>query len=190
MNTTFVIFSGLPGTGKSSLANRLARELRWPLLRIDDVAGNVPANADFRFWDEKILVLLNIAEAQLDLGVRADSVFMGADRLHAQEIAHKHGALFRPVYCFVSDESLWEERVNVRAKHLLVPAAAWEQIEHQRQWFVPWQPGTGLFVDAVTSVERNYIRVLEFVASQEIALGPLQVTAPLAAGRYHSRNSV
>jgi predicted kinase len=111
MPLTFVIFSGLPGTGKSSLANRLAQELRWPLLRIDDVAGDVPAGADYRFWDEKILTLLTIAEAQLELGlsVIADSVFMGADRFHAQEIARKHTALFRPVYCFVSNESLWEK---------------------------------------------------------------------------------
>lgn len=193
MDTTLVIFSGLPGTGKSSLANRLARELRWPLLRIDDVAGNVPENADYRFWDEKILELLTIVEAQLELGVSiiADSVFMGADRFHAQEIARKHGALFRPVYCFVSDESLWEKRVTERSETLVDPAVAtWERIQHQRQWFAPWQPGTGLFVDAVEPVEQNYARVREFITSQEVALDPLQVTVPLVEGRYHDQNSV
>jgi hypothetical protein len=188
LDTTLVIFSGLPGTGKSTLANRLACELRWPLLRIDDVAGNVPENADYRFWDEKILVLLNIAAAQVELGVSviADSVFMGADRFHAQEIARKHGALFRPVYCFVSDESLWERRVTERSETLADSAVAtWERIQHQRQWFAPWQPGTGLFVDAVEPVERNYAQVREFVTSRDVALAPLQVTAPLVAGRYH-----
>jgi predicted kinase len=130
---TLVIFSGLPGSGKSALANRLARELRWPSLSIDAVAGNVPENADYRFWDEKILVLLTIAAAQLELGVSviADSIFMGADRVHAQEIARKHGAAFRPVYCFVSDESLWEKRVTERVEALQNPVVAtWEQIQH------------------------------------------------------------
>ena len=184
----FVIFSGLPGTGKSTLADRLARQLRWPLLRIDDVAGEVPPDADYHFWDEKVLVLLTIAEKQLKLGVSVivDSVFMGADRLHAQEIAQKHDAIFRPVYCFVSDEAIWEKRVNERVDTLGHPeVATWEQIRHQRQWFAPWHPRTGLFIDAIDSVEQNYAKVLDFVSSPTVALGPIQVKIPLVKGQYH-----
>lgn len=185
---TLVIFSGLPGSGKSTLAERLARELRWPLLRIDDVAGNVPPGADYRFWDEKILVLLNIAEAQLELGVSVivDSVFMGADRLHAQEIAQKHAAIFRPLYCYVSDELLWEKRVSARFEELQNPeVATWERIQHQRQWFAPWQAGTALFVDAANPIEQNYAKVLGFVTSRDVALEPLIVKTLLVKGQYH-----
>ena len=185
---TLVIFSGLPGTGKSTLADRLARELRWPLLRIDDVAGNVPSDADYHFWDEKVLILLTIAEEQLKLGlsVIADSVFMGADRLHAHEIAQNHNAVFCPVYCFVSNETIWEKRVNERfdtLRHSYV--ASWEQIQHQRQWFAPWQSGTALFIDAIDSIEQNYAKVLEFVSSPRVLLEPLQVRVPLVKGQYH-----
>ena len=185
---TLVIFSGLPGAGKSTLADRLARELRWPLLRIDDVAGKVPSDADYQFWDEKVLVLLTIAEEQLKLGlsVITDSVFMGADRLHAQEIAQKHNAIFRPVYCFVSNEAIWEKRVTERIDTLgHSNVATWEQIQHQRQWFAPWQSGTGLFIDAIDSVEQNYVKILEFVSSSTVSLEPLQVELPLVKGQYH-----
>jgi len=183
-----VIFSGLPGTGKSTLANRLARDLRWPLLRIDDVAGNVPSDADYHFWDEKILILLTIAEEQLKLGVSviADSVFMGADRVHAQEIASRHGAIFRPIYCFVSDEATWKERVTERFESAQdSDVASWEQIQHQRQWFAPWEPNTGLFIDALAPVERNDAKVHEFVESQFVSLKPIQVNVPLVTGKYH-----
>ncbi len=185
---TLTIFSGLPGTGKSTLANRLARKLHWPVLRIDDVAGEVPTDADFRFWDEKILVLLTIVEEQLKLGVSviADSVFMGTDRIQAQEMATRHAANFRPVYCFVSDEKVWQKRV---AERLEVDhdsgAADWEQIQHQRQWFSPWQPGTGLFVDAIEPIEKNFTRVHEFVVNPDVSLESLQVEQPVVKGQYH-----
>jgi MoxR-like ATPase len=43
---TLVIFSGVPGTGKSMLANNLALELHWPLLCIDDVSGSPPGGGE------------------------------------------------------------------------------------------------------------------------------------------------
>jgi predicted kinase len=185
---TLVIFSGLPGTGKSSLAGRLARELHWPLLCIDDLAVQVPANAGPRFWDEKILSLLSLAEAQLELGlsVIVDSIFMGTDRLHAQELARHYQAAFRPVYCFLSDELLWQQRVTQRAG---VPGsnavASWETTRRQREFFRPWEQGTALFVDAVSPLEQNYATLLEFVTSADTHLNPLTVDRLLVKGSYH-----
>jgi predicted kinase len=189
MQPTLTIFSGLPGTGKSALADRLARELRWPILRIDDIAGDVPSGADYRFWDEKILVLLTLVEAQLELGISviADSVFMGKDRVHAQEIAFKHKAFFRPIYCFVSDEKLWERRVNERHDELGNPdVATWERIQHQRQWFVPWQENTALFLDAVRPADVNYADVMHFVQDVSFICQPLKIDTPLVKGQYHN----
>ena len=152
---TLVIFSGLPGTGKSTLANRLARELRLPLLRIDDVVGDVPENAGIEFWDSRIEVLLGLAEAQLELGVSVivDSVFMNMDRHHAQAIACEQHARFRPLYTFLSDEQIWEERVTARFNELNHPdVATWERIQYQRGRFRNWEPDTALFVDAINSI--------------------------------------
>jgi len=186
--TTLTIFSGLPGTGKSTLANLLARKLRWPVLRIDDVAGDVPVNAGYRFWDEKILVLLTIVEEQLKLGVSviADSIFMGADRVQAQEMARKYETNFRPVYCFVSDEKVWKKRVTGRLEDVQISGVAdWEQIQHQRQWFSPWQSGTGLFVDAIEPIERNFASVIDFVMNPKVSLEPIQIKGPVTGGKYH-----
>jgi predicted kinase len=192
MTATLVIFSGLPGTGKSALADRLARKLRLPLLRIDDVVGALPASMrgyDIPFWDAMIAVLLQLAEAQLALGlsVAIDSVFMRNDRLHAQELARAHGAAFRPVYTFVSDEKLWEARVTARFERSN-PAdgvATWERIREQRKNFQHWQPGTALFVDAVQPLEQNFAAVLAFVTGAEPHLTPLPVDIPLVKGNYH-----
>ena len=187
METKLVIFSGLPGTGKSSLATRLARELRWPLLRIDDVIGEVPHNAGVEFWDSKVAVLLGLIETQLELGVSviADSVFMNRDRDHAQELARKHEALFLPIFVFVSDEAIWKERVKTRyTESKKQNVATWEQIQRQRGHFRTWEPESALFIDSLGSFERNYEAVLNFVTKEHAFLKPLPDRL-LMEGKYH-----
>lgn len=184
---TLVIFSGLPGTGKSTLTNKLARELRWPLLSIDDVVVDVPKNPDNKFWDRQITALLNLVETQLELGldVIVDSVFMNMDRHHAQELARKYQTRFLPVHVFVSDEKIWEERVTTRSNELKnTGVATWESIQHQREHFREWEPNTALFIDSLHPIDENFQRVLDFVTSWRTKLEPLP-SIPLEEGRYH-----
>jgi predicted kinase len=186
---TLVIFSGLPGTGKSTLAYPLAQKLHWPLLLIDDVIGEVPENPDLAFWDSKVAVLLDLVETQLSLGldVIVESVFMNMDRHHAQELARKHHARFLPIYMFVSDNEIWEERVTARYKNPNNKhVATWEQVQHQREHFREWEPQTALFIDSIKPSDQNFTEVLNFVVKENVVLNPLS-EIQLFQGKYHSR---
>jgi predicted kinase len=184
---TLVIFSGLPGTGKSTLADKLARKLRWPLLRIDDVIGEVPEDPDIAFWDSRVEILLDLVNTQLELGldVIVDSVFMHMDRQHAQELARKYGARFLPIYVFVADDKVWEQRVTARFNEMNnKDVATWERVQHQREHFHEWEPQTALFIDSILPLDQNFEKVLEFVTKEDVLLNPLS-EIKLSQGKYH-----
>ena len=185
---TLVIFSGLPGAGKSALATQLARRLQFPIIRLDDVAGSVPRGAGPDYWDAMVSVTLDLSEAQLELGVSViiDAVFMAYDRYHARQLAEKYRAAFRPIYVFISDESLWEKRVNERAATLKNGAAAsWNDVLEQQKRFLPWEADTALFVDTAQPLEENFASVLKFVTEANVNLKPLSTDVPLTKGKYH-----
>ena len=145
MMARLIIFSGLPGTGKTSLARPLARKLKFPLLRVDDLFEIIPAKtlaqAD-SMWDELVGMLLALVELQLEIGlsVVVDLVFMGEDRLAARKLAAEYGAGLLPIYTYVSDPAVWKRRVDQRVED--APAedevATWTSIQVQQRDFWPW----------------------------------------------------
>lgn len=169
MEQTLVIFSGLPGTGKTTLAYQVAARLNLPILRIDDIVDAIPehmaAHAD-PFWEDMIAILLSLVEAQLSIGFSlvVDSVFMGADRRIAEDLAARFRARYRPIYTFVSDETVWEQRVSQRAEtYPDENMASWVSIQEQRKDFWPWPAGSALFIDGVNGLEDNLDRITAYI---------------------------
>ncbi len=162
-----LIFSGLPGAGKSTLAQAFVARVQMPLLRMDVLQGVIPypaAGPGADYWAMLYAVLFTLAETQLALGlsVALDSVFHGPERQTARELAERCGAEFRAVYVYCSDEMLWRARVE-RRRESLPDAATWSNVQSSRTFFAAWQPTEALFVDTVAPLETNLAQLREWL---------------------------
>ena len=155
------------------------QKLQIPILGIDEVVSAIPTHMSKHanpFWDDMINILLYLTESQLNAGlsVVVDSVFMGDDRRQAFEIARKHKVEFRPIHTFVSDENVWQDRIQRRYEEappdIKDVIATWGRLQEQRKDFHPWKPGTALFVDGMNSIEDNTNKVIEFITAPQVNL--------------------
>ncbi len=165
---TLIFFSGLPGTGKTRLSQALARHFGFPLFTKDRLQSRLRVQALApRKTADGYLLILDLAEQQLSLGISAilDGVFpLEGFRLHAQEIAEKYQAEFRPIHTYCSDPLLWQQRMAKREQN--VPdwsPVGWDEVLRMQPDFLPWDKHTALFLDAVNDFNSNIEKAIHWI---------------------------
>ena len=144
----FIVFSGLPGTGKSSLAEALGQDLGIPVFAKDWLEGTLLRSGLKPTMEDKSLgfagyeLLTVLAERQLVLGqsVILDSVagtktIRGTWRL----LSRQYGADWRVIECICSDENLHRTRLKTRKRN--IPGwheLEWPDVEKVKQYYQPW----------------------------------------------------
>jgi predicted kinase len=132
-----VIFGGLPGTGKSTLAVRLAGEVGAVYLRIDTIErAMIDANEALSVGERGYLVAYAVAEDNLRLGhtVIADSVNpLEITRTAWRNVAQRAGVNSVEIEVVCSDQAEHRHRVETRVAPVQV---TWQEVVGRN--FEPW----------------------------------------------------
>jgi predicted kinase len=166
-----IIFSGLPGTGKSTLAETMAKELGIPVFAKDWLEATLLRNGLNPVVESKpprsvgYELLTVLAERQLWLGqsVILDSV-AGSQNIRNMwhQLSEQYEADWRVIECICSDESLHCARLQDRKRN--IPGwheLEWSEVERVKQYYLPWE-GECLILDMVQPFRENLLKAKKY----------------------------
>ena len=164
-----IVLSGLPGTGKSAVADGIARALRLPVLSVDPLesailrAGIPPS---FETGLAAYLVAETLADEYMTAGLdpvidAVNSVEQAREMWRA--LARKHRAPLRVIECLVSDSAVHAARLTSRERGLALTEPTGEDVERRRAEWTDW-PEPHLTLDALDGIEVNVASALAYLA--------------------------
>ncbi|MEU4197684.1 AAA family ATPase [Kribbella sp. NPDC026611] len=166
-----IVFTGLPGTGKSTPAEALAVESGVPAFAGDWLLGALRPHGVLTGLDRPAFLAMyydlleTLAKRQLMLEQSAIVDCLVNDEIVGRwdELVTGLGGRLRIVECVCTDQRVHRSRLEGRRRG--IPGWAevgWEHVERMRVEY-PGLTGSRLTVDAMDSVRRNLDRVREFI---------------------------
>jgi predicted kinase len=167
----FIVFSGLPGTGKSMLADAVGRELGIPVFAKDWLEATILRGGLIETDPQKPLgftgyeLLGILAQRQLSLGqsVILDSVATTESIRKAwRATAHQYKADWRVIECVCSNVDVHRERLEGRQRN--IPGwreLQWEEVKRLQSRFTTWHEQR-LILDSIQPFEENLSSAIEY----------------------------
>jgi predicted kinase len=174
----FIVLTGLPGTGKSQIAEALGRALAIPVFAKDWLEAAL-VRSGMGVNDARPVplgaigyeLLTTLAQRQLTLGqsVILDSVASTTTiRDHWRTLATTYGARWYVIECICSDVVLHQARLAGRQRQIPGwPELEWAEVERVAARYAPWHEPR-LTLDAVNPLAMNVALALAFVNGDSI----------------------
>lgn len=168
-----IIIAGLPGSGKSTVAEGLAAKLSISHFSVDPIESAILKSGLQRSFETGLaayLVAETLAGEHLKLGLSAiiDSV---SGVQEARDMWHSlvsvHNAMLIIIECVLEREA-HKQRIEARIRNMYGFAeVSWEDVENRRETYLPWQEER-LVLDTASSHEENVKRALDYIRRKEI----------------------
>lgn len=140
-----LLIAGLPGSGKSTVAELLAPRLGYTLLSADPIEAAMLKSGLPRSFETGLaayLVAEDLAGVQLAhrLSVIIDAVCAVQEaRTMWVKLAERYQARLIILECVLASE-IHRQRVETRVRNLYgLPEILWEDVERRREVYLPWQ---------------------------------------------------
>ncbi len=169
---SLIVFTGLPGTGKTSIAEAVARELSIPVFAKDWLEATLircelqSAQNGPPLGSAGYQLLTTLAERQLQLGQSAilDSVASTLSiRAEWRVLAQTYQAEWRVIECICSSEAAHCERLSVRQRG--IPGwheLDWSEVERVKAYYAPWNEER-LILDMMNPLTDNIAAALRYL---------------------------
>ncbi|GCE15288.1 AAA family ATPase [Tengunoibacter tsumagoiensis] len=167
-NVQLILISGLPGAGKSTLAESLVEKLSMPLFSVDPIESSIIKSGITRRFETGLaayIVAETLAGEQLKhgLSVIIDAVNPVQEaRAMWHNLARTHHATLIIIEC-VLERELHQERIASRVRNMHgIPELTWQDVEHSRKNYLPWTEER-LVLDTANGHEENVQKALDYI---------------------------
>ncbi len=165
-----IVVSGLPGSGKSTVAEAIARSLSLPVFSIDPIEAAMWRNGITKSQTGIAAYDIAAAEAgeqlRLGLSVVIDAVNpIEAARKTWRKLALDNNASLKIVEVICSDKDIHKMRIETRVRNIPgMPEVTWERVLERKREYEPWHDDH-LTLDSLNDIENLTKEALEFIAA-------------------------
>lgn len=157
-----IVLSGLPGSGKSTVAEGLSRILSFPVFSVDPIeaamwrSGLAKQSTGIAAYD----VAIALADEHLRLGhsVIADAVNpVETPRAAWRNLAAKYRADLKIIECVCLDEAIHRQRIEARVRHIAgMSEVTWGRVLERRAEYEGWTDAR-LILDTSTELPEELV---------------------------------